>query len=55
MAELVKIPFASAEYQARFERPHVAFVGHDWTRAFKVRSDQAALFGILGVEEATNA
>ena len=35
MAELVKIPFASAEYQALFERPHIAFIGRDLARAFE--------------------
>jgi hypothetical protein len=35
MAELVKIPFATSEYQARFERPYIAFIGHDLQRAFE--------------------
>jgi hypothetical protein len=35
MAELVKIPFASSEYQARFERPYIPFIGHDRPRAFE--------------------
>ena len=35
MAELVKIPFASSEYQARFERPYIGFIGHDRARAFE--------------------
>lgn len=47
MAELVKIPFANAEYQARFERPHVAFVGHDWTRAFEAVFDALSPFNLL--------
>lgn len=35
MAELVKIPLAVAEYQARFERPYVGFISHDRPRAFE--------------------
>jgi hypothetical protein len=35
MAELVKIPWASAEYQARFERPYVGFIAYDRPRAFE--------------------
>jgi hypothetical protein len=35
MADPVKIPLASAEYQVRFERPHVGFIGHDRVRAFE--------------------
>jgi hypothetical protein len=35
MAEPVKIPFANAEFQVFFERPHIAFIGRDWTRAFE--------------------
>jgi len=34
MAELVKIPLASAEYVARFVRPWVGFIGIDRPRAF---------------------
>jgi hypothetical protein len=34
MAEVVKIPFATSEYQARFERPYIAFIGRDMPRAF---------------------
>ena len=35
MAELVKIPSASAEYQVRFERPYIGFIGNDRPRAFE--------------------
>lgn len=35
MAESVRIPLASAEYQAHFERPHVALIGPDRARAFE--------------------
>jgi hypothetical protein len=35
MAELVKIPFATSEYHARFERPYIAFIGLDRPRAFE--------------------
>ena len=35
MAELVRIPFASAEYQACFERPYIGFIGLDRPRAFE--------------------
>jgi hypothetical protein len=35
MPELIKIPLASAEYQARFERPYIGFIGHDRPRAFE--------------------
>ena len=35
MAELVKIWLASAEYQARFERPYVGFIGVERLRAFE--------------------
>ena len=35
MAELVKIPSASVEYQARFERPYVSFISYDRSRAFE--------------------
>lgn len=35
MAELVKIPFASSEYRARFEHPYIPFIGLDRPRAFE--------------------
>src|SRR5712691_1749502 len=35
MSELVKIPLASAEYRARFERPYVGFIANDRLRAFE--------------------
>ena len=35
MAELVQIPFASAEYLAHFERPYIGFIGLDRQRAFE--------------------
>jgi hypothetical protein len=35
MAELVKIPYATSEYQARFERPYIAFIGQDRPRVFE--------------------
>ena len=35
MAELVKIPFSSTEFQAIFERPHIAFIGRDWAKVFE--------------------
>ena len=35
MPALVKIPLASAEYQARFERPYVGFIANDRPRAFE--------------------
>src|SRR5262249_5833712 len=35
MAELVKIPVASVEYRARFERPYVGFINYDGLRAFE--------------------
>jgi hypothetical protein len=35
MPEPVKIPLASLEYQARFERPHIGFIGNDRARAFE--------------------
>jgi hypothetical protein len=35
MAELVRIPLASSEYQARFERPYIGFISHDRTGAFE--------------------
>jgi hypothetical protein len=35
MPELVKIPLASAEYLARFERPCVGFIANDRLRAFE--------------------
>lgn len=35
MPELVKIPLSSAEYEARFERPYIGFIGHDRPRAFE--------------------
>jgi len=35
MAELVKIPSASVEYAARFERPYVGFIGYDRPRVFE--------------------
>jgi hypothetical protein len=47
MPELVQIQFATAEYQARFERPHVAFVGHDWTRAFEAVFTALLPFNLL--------
>ncbi|SRR6266511_1235199 len=35
MSELVRIPLASTEYQARFQRPYIGFIGHDRPRAFE--------------------
>lgn len=35
MSESVKIPFASTDYQARFEHPYVGFIGLDRPRAFE--------------------
>ncbi len=35
MAELVRIPLASAYYQARFERPYIGFIGLERPRAFE--------------------
>src|SRR5215813_13821434 len=35
MAELVRIPFANSEYQARFERPYIGFIGLDRPRVFE--------------------
>ncbi len=35
MSELVKIPIASAEYQARFDRPHVGLIANDRPRIFE--------------------
>jgi hypothetical protein len=35
MSELVTIPLASAEYQARFERPYIGFIANDRPRAFE--------------------
>jgi hypothetical protein len=35
MPELVKIPWASTEYQARFERPYIGFIAYDRLRVFE--------------------
>ena len=35
MADLVKIPLASVEYQARFEQPYIGFIGLERPRAFE--------------------
>src|SRR5215510_13389588 len=35
MAELVKIPLASVNYQGRFDRPYIGFIGHDRARVFE--------------------
>ena len=47
MAELVKIPFSRAEFQALFERPHVAFIGRDWARAFEEVFTALSAFNFL--------
>ena len=36
MAELVKIPAASTEYQAYFERPCIGFIGNERQKSFDV-------------------
>jgi hypothetical protein len=61
MPDLVKIPMASAEYLARFDgiflRLSSLFEGQPPLPDIltKVRSDEEMVFGILGIEEATNA
>src|SRR5579864_8964881 len=35
MPELVKIPMASAEYQARFDRPYVGLIARDMARVLE--------------------
>lgn len=35
MSELVKIPMASAEYQARFERPYIGLIANDRPRIYE--------------------
>jgi hypothetical protein len=45
MPDLVKIPLASAEYQARFERPSIGFIGVDRPRAVAAVVDALLPFG----------
>ncbi len=45
MPDLVKIPLSSAEYQARFERPVIGFVGADRPRAVEAVIDALLPFG----------
>ena len=47
MAELVKIPFSNAEFQALFERPYIAFIGRDWPRAFEEVFTALSAFNFL--------
>ena len=47
MAELVKIPFSSTEFQAIFERPHIAFIGRDWARVFEEVFTALSAFNLL--------
>src|SRR5438132_3471915 len=35
MVELIKIPMANTDYQARFERPYIGFIGQERARAFE--------------------
>jgi hypothetical protein len=45
MADLVKIPLASTDYQARFERPSIGFIGVDRPRAVEAVVDALLPFG----------
>ncbi len=45
MPDLVKIPLASTEYQARFERPSIGFIGNDRPRAVEAVVDALTPFG----------
>ena len=45
MPDLVKIPLASTEYQARFERPSIGFIGLDRPRAVEAVVDALLPFG----------
>ncbi len=47
MPDLVKIPLSSAEYQARFERPVIGFVGADRPRAVEAVIDALLPFGFV--------
>ncbi len=45
MPDLVKVPLASTEYQARFERPSIGFIGVDRPRAVEAVVDALLPFG----------
>lgn len=45
MADLVKIPLASTDYQARFERPSIGFIGVDRPRAIESVVEALLPFG----------
>jgi hypothetical protein len=45
MLDLVKVPLASTEYQARFERPSIGFIGVDRARAVEAVVDALLPFG----------
>lgn len=45
MPDLVKVPLSSTEYQARFQRPFIGFIGADRSRAVEALVDALLPFG----------
>jgi hypothetical protein len=45
MPDLVKVPLSSTEYQARFQRPFIGFIGSDRSRAVEALVDALLPFG----------